>query len=589
MRSLGTTRQPIQFGIFKVDTSARELRKSGRKIKLQNQAFEVLTFLLRDPGTLVTREELRKALWADDTFVDFEHGLNRIISKLREALGDPATKPKYIETIARHGYRFIGKIQAAEVAEPLYIDPKTRIAVLPFINLSGDPVHEFLADGVTEEMIAQLGQLQPQRLGVIARTSVMHFKSENKSVDQIGRELQVDYILEGSVRSSGNRVRITTQLIRVADQTQLWVETYECEVKDLLTVQIEVASRVRRSLTSTLFLSEPVERPRTSPLDSAAYDSYIRGRYFWSRRHEGGLKKAVECFKRAVEQDAEFALAYSGLADSYALLSWYGEVTAREAGPSALAAASKAVQLDDQCGEGYASLALNRFWYEWDWQGAEAAFLRALELLPSYATAHQWFASYLIAMGRFQEASVELQHALDLDPLSLIIVQSIGDPFFYAGRYDEAIIHYRKTLDLNAEFAPAYFSLGRAYEQKGLYKEAIGAYEKANAISGKMEATPAIAHALALLGARAEASHILDELIGHSQERYISSLALAVIHLGLTQYSEAVDLLEKALRERSPWLAYLKVEPIYNPVRLNAKFKKILRKLALDTPHTVAA
>jgi TolB-like protein len=249
MDSLNPTRTTIKFGEYEFNLAARELRKSARKVKLQDQPFQILAILLRAPRTLVTREQLRQELWAVDTFVDFEHGLNRAISKLREALSDPATNSKYIETVARHGYRFIAR---TEILQPSVVGRKLRLAVLPCNNLSGDPAEEFFSDGMTEEMIAQLGQLEPGRLGVIARTSAMQYKGSSKGINQIGRELQVDYILEGSVRRGADRVRVTAQLIGVADQTHLWAESYDSELKDLLTIQSDIAGRVRRSLSRRL-------------------------------------------------------------------------------------------------------------------------------------------------------------------------------------------------------------------------------------------------------------------------------------------------------------------------------------------------
>jgi TolB-like protein/Flp pilus assembly protein TadD len=541
--------------------------------KLQDQAFEVLLILLREPGTVVTREELRKALWSDG-FVDFEHGLNRIISRLRATLGDSISRPKYIQTIARHGYRFIAPLETVEhpSSGPL------RLVVLPFANLSDDPAQEFFSDGMTEEMIAQLGQLQPERLKVIARTSAMQYKGSPKTVDQIGHELQVNFILEGSVRRLGDRVRITAQLIVVDDQSHLWCETYDREVRDLLSIQSDVASRVRRSLASELLPEKSAVQARIDAVDQGAYDAYMRGRYFWSKRHEGGLRSAIEWFERAIQNDSRFALAHSALSDAYALLSWYGEVPPVQAGNLARSFADRAFELDPQLGEAHASVALVRFWYEWDWQDAEKEFKRALKLSPNYAAAHQWFASYLITQGRFDEASREFERACDLDPLSLIIVQSAGDPHFYAGRYEEAAKQYQKTIEMNSEFAPAHFCLGRAYEQMGMLKEAVAEFRAANALSGRMEAAPAMAHALALMGMKAEAKRILQGLLNRNHPD-VPALPVAMVHLGLGNTAEAVEWIEKAFEQRSFWLVYLNVDPTFHPIRRDPHFQSMLSKL----------
>jgi TolB-like protein/Tfp pilus assembly protein PilF len=523
----------------------------------------------------VTREELRRALWPDG-FVDFEHGLNRIISRLRATLGDSVARPKYIQTVPGHGYRFIAPIQHSLYAiagRPL------RLVVLPFANLSDDPSQEFFSDGMTEEMIAQLGQLEPQSLRVIARTSAMHYKASDKTVDEIGRDLEVDYILEGSIRRVGDRVRISAQLIAMADKTHLWAESYDRELKDLISIQSEVASRVRRSLASALLTGTTGARRRIEATHPAAYDAYMRGRYFWSKRHEGGLRSAIECFERAIQHDSGFALAYSALADAYALLTWYGEGPPSQTGNLARVAADRAVELDPQLGEAHASLGLVRFWYDWHWQGADAEFKRALELSPNYAAAHQWFASYLIAMRRFDDASQELSRAFELDPLSLIIVQSMGDPYFYAGRYEEAIAHYQRTLEMNRNFAPAHFSLGRAYEQAGKLKEAVAEFEKANALSGSMEGSPAMAHALARMGAKREAERILDGLMLDAREHYVPALPIAMVHLGLGNTEEAIEWIEKACKQRSCWLVYLNVDPVFRPLSRDPRFKAISKSM----------
>lgn len=268
MQVLKKTRGTIRFGNCEVDLSARELRRNGRRIRLQDQAFEILALLLRNPGMLVTREEMRQVLWPGDTFVDFEHGLNRVISRLREALGDSVISPKFIETVARHGYRFVAPTEVVQGAGQVLAGRKLRIAVLPFANLSGDPAQEFFSDGITEEMIAQLGRVHPERLGVIARTSAMQYKGCNKGVDQIGRELQVDYILEGSVRRVVEHVRITAQLIAVDDQTHLWTESYDWELEDVLAIQLDVATRVRRSLATALLSAREAKETRVPTGDS---------------------------------------------------------------------------------------------------------------------------------------------------------------------------------------------------------------------------------------------------------------------------------------------------------------------------------
>jgi TolB-like protein len=426
----------VRFANCEVDLPAGEIRKAGIRIRIQHLPFKILEALLERPGEVVTREELRSRIWPNEPFGDFDQAVNIAMAKLRHALGDSAEKPRFVETLPRRGYRFIAKVEQPPASASIV--GKKMLVVLPFENLDGDAGQEYFADGLTEEMIAQLGQLNPKRLGVIARTSAAQYKGTRKPINEIARELRVDYVLEGSVRRDAQRVRITAQLIDVADQTHLWSQSYDHEMRDILGVQQDVAKHVGRALAFEL-LPEP--KAASQPADPAAHEAFLRGRFYWGQRSEQALSKAMGYFEQARSLDPRFSLAYSGIADCCGLLCWFGALTPREAGPRAGNAAETALELDDSQSEAHASMALVHFWYEWEWRKAEEEFRKAIELNPSYAPAHHWYASYLNSLGRLDEAQVELQRAQDCDPLSPIIRMSAADVYFFSRQYDRAIDH----------------------------------------------------------------------------------------------------------------------------------------------------
>jgi TolB-like protein len=567
----------IRFGVFEVELNAGELRKQGIKIKLHRQPFEILAKLLLRAGEVVTRDELRKQLWPENTFVDFEHSLATAIGKIRASLGDSVESPRFVETVPRVGYRFIAPLQRVESEEvSSRRNGKIRLAVLPFENLSADPEQEFFSDGLTEEMISQLGQLDPKRLSVIARTSSMKYKRAQKSIDEIGRELNVQYILEGTVRRSASRLRITAQLIQVRDQIHLWAESYDRELEDVLKVQQEVAAKVAGSLVLELLPDVPKVPITIKP---SAYEAYLRGRYCGREWNENGLRTAIGWFQEALLRDPKFALAYAGLADCYSMLGWFGALPSREAGEKARLAANRAVELHEWLGDAHLSMALVRLWYEWDWPGAEAAFQRAIALNPNNALVHHWYALFLNVTGRTEEAVAEQGIAQELDPLSLTIALNTADSYYFGRQYDGAIERLRTVLEREPQFAPAYFNLGRVYTQKRMFQEAIEAFEKAEQLSGNHEAVPALAHALALAGATAEPKAILERLKSVPGDRHMPSPLIALIHLGLDEKEEAVQWLERGLEERSCWLIFLKMDPVYDNLRSHRRYSHILERM----------
>ncbi|HMK28538.1 MAG TPA: tetratricopeptide repeat protein [Terriglobales bacterium] len=581
MHDLAGSSHVIRFGVFEVNLRAGELRKKGVKIKLQEQPFQVLTALLEQAGDVVARDELRRRIWPAETFVDFDHGLNKAINKLREALGDSAVTPRYIETLSRRGYRFIYPLintvgHSSELSEPC----KIRLAVLPFENL-GDPEQDYFSDGMTEEMIAQLGTLKPQRLGVIARTSAMQYKRTCKSIGQIAEELGVDYVLEGTVRRSGPRVRITAKLIQAVDQTHLWAETYEREASDVMAIQNEVAQKIGQSLACELLPESEAapDRPRVVP--PLAHEAYLRGRFHWNQRSEKSLKQAIESFEEALKQDPNYALAYAGLADCYAYLSWFGTMPPRQVAPKAKQAAHNALAIDDRLPEAHTSLGLMRFWYDWNWPNAEKEFQRAIELNPNYPAAHHWYGSFLCAMGRLIEAAIEQQRAQELDPLSLAVAKTAGDSHYFGRRYDQAIQRFEAVLARDPKFVPAHFDLGRARLLCGMHHQAIAAFERAHQLSGGREVLPFLAHAHASAGNTGEARRLLREVLDTASGQCPAPPAIALVYLGLGDSETALDWLEKGFEERSCWMIFLGVEPAYDRLATHPRFRRLLTRLNL--------
>ncbi len=409
----------VRFGDFEANLRSGELRRNGLKIKLADQSFQVLATLLENPGEVATRDELKQKLWAEDTFVDFEGGLNSAIKRLRDALGDSAEAPRFIETLSRRGYRFIHPVDRDTRADLGRIQ---SIAVLPLENLTGDPSQEYFADGITDALITRLAQIGALR--VISRTSVMGYKGKSKLLPEIAQELSVEAVVEGTVARSGNRVRITAQLVHASSDQHLWAMQYERDLTDILLLQAEVASAIADEVQVRLTPPERARLASARRIDPEAYDAYLRGRLHWNKRTEEGMKRGLELFQRALEKDPTYALSHAGVAECYNMLGFWGVAAPHDVSPKAKAAASKALEIDENLAEGHAARAWVRFAYDWDWAGAEKELQRALELNPGYATAHQWYSHLLVYQGRVAEALAEVQRTLDLDPLSLIMNSS---------------------------------------------------------------------------------------------------------------------------------------------------------------------
>jgi TolB-like protein/DNA-binding winged helix-turn-helix (wHTH) protein/Flp pilus assembly protein TadD len=621
----------LRFGSFELDSATGELRQDGAPVKLQQQPAKVLALLLQRAGELVTREEIRGFVWGQDTYVNFDQGLNFCIKEIRAALGDSADLPRFVETLPRRGYRFIAPVEVvartpvtpgapedaptpppprratnallllvfALLALALLLtgvllfwpapkprastqSARVRIAVLPFENLSADPDQDYLSEGLAEELIAQLGRLSPERLAVIARASAQRYKGQPEAVERIGRDLGVDYAVLGSVRRSGERIRITVNLVKLSDRTQQFSETYDREARDLLTLQREIAQELARKI-EVVFTPEAAARlQRLEARDPEAYQLYLRGRYFWNKRDEAGLRRATSYFEQAIARQPGYALAYVGLADAYLVLADHGYMSPEQALPLARAAAERSLQLDDGLAEAHATRAMLRCAFEWQWEASLAGFERALLLNPNYVTAHHWYSHCLRAMGRSREAVLETQRALELDPLSLVINNNFATALFYSARYAEAEAQYRRTLELDPDWAPAYWGLGRSLLKRGRAAEALLALERAAEKGpGQSEYLATLAHGYAVAGRPESARQQLRELQRRARTRYVSSYDLALALAAVGEREQAFRCLEQAYAERQSGLRLLKVDDRLESLRSDPRYEDLLRRLGL--------
>lgn len=455
-----------------------------------------------------------------------------------------------------------------------------RIAVLPLTNMSSDAKGEIFSDGMTEELISALSKIAGLR--VIARTSVMRYKNARKSIGEIGKELNVSAILEGSVRKAENKVRITIQLADPETEEQMWSEKYDRDLEDIFAVQSEIAQKVAAELEVQINKSEKLNLAKKATDSKEAYTLYLEGRHFLNTRTEENLKKAIERFEKALEKDPQYALSYTGVADSYAVLALLEFLPPTEAFPEARTAAEKALEIDNRLAEAHTSLGVVRFQYDWDWEGAENEFKRAIQLNPSYAAARQFYADFLKSQGRFEEALSEMSQASALDPLSLSINTGLGHVLYLSRQYDRAIEQYRNTIKLDPNFIQARLWFGRPYLQKRMYKEAIAELDDAVRLSGGSTISLAmLAHANGTAGNRDEAEKILEKLMERSKHQYVPSYWIAMIHVGLGAEDQAFTWIERAFQERSSWLVWAKVEPRFDTLRPDPRFNSLLVRMRL--------
>jgi TolB-like protein/Tfp pilus assembly protein PilF len=456
--------------------------------------------------------------------------------------------------------------------------PEKSIAVLPFDNLSHDPDNAYFAEGIQEEILTRLAKIAD--LKVISRTSTQHFKSSPDNLPQIAKQLGVANILEGSVQKVANQVRVNVQLINAESDAHLWAESFDRQLTDVFRIESEIAKTIADTLQAKLTGSEKQAIAAQPTENSEAHEFYLKGRYFWNKRTANDLKTAISYFRQAIDKDPNYALAYAGLADSYALLSVFGAGSPEESLPAAEAAAKKALELDDTLAEAHTSLALVLLAYDLDFDGSIREFRRAIELNPNYATAHHWFGIVLMRSGRFDDAIAECKRAVEFDPLSLIINNDLGNAYYYARRYDEAIGQLRKTLEMDPSFYFSYLTLGQALEMKGARDAAIAEYQKARALNDDPSVLGLLAHAYAFSDDKIEAGKILDQLKQLSKQRYVTGYSFAIVYLGLGDKEEALRWLQKSYQNRAGYdIVSIKVDPFLDPLRGNPHFENLVAKV----------
>ena len=492
-----------------------------------------------------------------------------------ESMGTPALKNVATPVEV---YRVLGYGQPASMPAPARgTPPKDRIAVLPFTNISPDPADEYFADGITEEMISSVSRTKGLR--VIARTSVVKYKGTNKSVSEIGRELNVGSVLEGSVRKVGDKIRISVQLVETSNEETEWSQDYDRKIEDVFAIQSDVATKVTEALKERVLGIGASEQLATTS-NTEAYVDYLRGRQSWNMRNEDGLKKAIGFFEKALKADPNYAKAYTGLADSYATLALLEFMPPHDAYPRAKEAVAKALSLEPTLAEAHTSLGLIKFQYDWDWQGAEEELREAIAINPSYAAAHHFFADYLKAMGRFDEALSEIEKAQDLDPLSLAINTGVGHVLYLSRQYDRAIEQYKRAVDLDPNFMATHVWFGRPYLQKGMYAESISELETAVRLSGESTlALGMLGHGFASAGQKEKALEVLRKLNERAKTRYVPSYWVAVVYNGLKDRTETVAWLKKAYEERSSWLVWTNVEPRFDWLRGDEEFSTLMKAM----------
>jgi TolB-like protein/DNA-binding winged helix-turn-helix (wHTH) protein/Tfp pilus assembly protein PilF len=618
------------FGPFTLDSQECVLSTQGERVPLTPKALDTLLVLVERNGHVLEKDEILKRVWPD-TFVE-EGTLAQNISTLRKALGEGTNGQIYIETIPRRGYRFVAPVKMAtegrseavipsdaslrvsgsrfrivawtfvvialigasgyllrgHLRRPAHVSTnRVTLAVLPFENLSSEADQQYFADGFTEEMISQLGDLDPAKLAIIARISAMQYKGAGKNAREIGQELGADYILQGSVTREGDRVRITAQLIQTRDQTTLWARDYDRGIRDILLLQSDVAGAIASEIKLKLSPEESARLAIPRAVDPDAYELYLKGRYFWNKRGEANFVKAIDYFQKAIARDPKYAPAYAGLADGYALLgsSPNPAIPRKEAMPQAKAAAIKALQLDETLADAHTSLAFVKMHYEWDWPGSEKEFQRALNLNPNYATAHEWYAFWFAAQGRTDKALEQLASAQKADPLSLIIKADTAEMLNYSARYTESQKEAQKALDMDPNFLPAYLCLADVHVGTKNYQSAVTDLQKALSIVPDDSWTLArLGATYALAGERNKAETILQGMLTDSKSRGDLTMNIAQIYSALGENALAMTWLEKACQYREGGLILMNVRPEFQRLHSDPRFIALTRSVGLPAP-----
>jgi len=627
-------RETIRFEDFELDPGSFELRRTGRLIKLERIPLQLLFLLAENRDRLVTREEILLAIWGKDVFVDADNSINTAVRKARQALKDDPENPRFLRTIPGKGYRFSAMVTSSAPPSPVVADlqisqrsqkrlpkwpiliafvlvalitsglilrsrltksPKTItkraiLVVLPFLNLSADQREDYFADGMTEEMITQLGSLDPQHLGVIARTSSMQYKGAKKGAAQVARELGVDYLLEGSVRRSGQRVRVTAQLIQASDQTHLWAADFDRDLSEVLKLQSELALAISSKIQLTLSPPARARLAEAPSLNAAAYESYLQGLHDWDLRTRPAVLRAVAEFQQAIALDPNYAPAHAALARAYSLAPVFGAMTPMESMPKAREAAQRAISLDPSFAAGHSTLGFVLAHYDFDWPAAEGEYLRALDLNPNDAYAHFFYSnSYLSPLGLHAEAIDEMQKAVAIDPFSAPVQSFLGRTYIWARQYDKAIAQFRKCAEMFPGFPINQERLAQLYASRGRFEEAIAEDTKARLFAGEeqgstLQKEAALRDAWTTGGSQGYWRQLLEftQLPVNPPETYNSPFGTAILYAQLGEKSKALDSLERAFDQRSLSMTELAIEPAFDSIRRDPRFQTLLRRTGLQ-------
>jgi TolB-like protein/DNA-binding winged helix-turn-helix (wHTH) protein/tetratricopeptide (TPR) repeat protein len=650
----------FKFGNLELDVTGYELRRLGRRVRIERLPMDLLILLVERRGDLVSRAEIVERLWGKEGFLDSDSGINTAVRKAREALKDDVSRPMFIQTVVGKGYRFCGIVETDHSTEadgsstpgshpgiqlptlpvlpvapapaahfeeveltiptekgpceavryrkwtiaataaatclllltaysfrsvvPSSQSAAVTVALLPFENLTGDASQEYFADGLTEETIAVLGKLNPNRMIVIARTSAMIYKRRTKTISQIGTELSADYLVEGSVRREGATVRVTVKLIRVRDQSRIWSENYDRFGSGVIRIQDELGHAIARQIQVELLPTDANQRTQTQMLE--AYDPYLLGRHFWNQVTPSAIRKSIESFQAAVAKDPSYALAFAGLADAYTILPIAGDAPPRDVWPLARNAASEAIRLNDNLSEAQAAGGYVDFWLEWDWRRSAQRLRRAIQLNPNNASARRYYAHLLSNSGSHTEAIAQITKARQLDPLSPITNAMAGQFLFHAGRNAEAIKALDKAFSVDPGFWVAHIMMGQIYEQMGKPEAAIQSFEKAySASAGNTAASSFKGYVLARSGRRAEAEQIVNGLLETGKKRFVPPYKIALVYAGLGDSESALLWLAKAYETRDVGMVFLTVDPRWNDLRSDPRFQELLKRCHFVIPQ----
>ncbi len=585
----------VRFGPYGIDVAAGQLRKHGTRIALREKSFQILAALLERPGEVVTRDELRRRLWPEEVFVDFDNNLNTAVARLREALGDSADRPRYIETLPKRGYRFLAKV--SEAVPPPALPVRPRLLVLPFVNLSGDPAQEYFNDAMTDEIITALAAIAPEQLAVIARTTAMHYKGSHKDVGQIGRELNVDYIVEGGVRCRTDHVTLNLQLVQASDQTHLFARKYEATLGDIFQMQNHVAQTIAAHIPVIAGRAGAGARgSRRTAGDVAAYAEYIQGRYhaayndYIQGRFQMGkgtpeaFAAAKQHLERAIARDPDFAPPYDALAELHWYFGYFGLISPRDAFSAGIVHALRAIEIDNTRAETHALLGQFHKTVEYNWPEVHREMILALQLDPNSPLVRMRYAvSDLMPHGRLEEAVAELERALELDPLSLLARFWLGIVLLLWRRAERGLEEGRKLLDLDPTHPGGHFVLGAGYRLRGMCEEAVAAHRRAVELSGGSAGMLGwLGMTLAGNGRMAEARDVLQQLQRMAAKGYVPPCSFALVHLGLREIDTAFEWLERAVQDCDQLMMPIKSYAFFDSIRGHPRFTALLRKMNLE-------